>query len=785
MANMATATASSYYPSPIAASASSNGNQFLPSTRRWRLNHSSSSAASGSIISKSNAGNNKSNNSNSSSDYYATLWNDDNHDHDIEEEDNGKKVGRRRTKHKQNHRERVAGAIPICHPKLNTLLVSKKTKSLWSYSKPQHLQQQRQQQQSPLPESSTSCDSSATTSLVGTEEIVQKCNKLWIEQSRVNEELSMDNKVNSSATVPESLWTLPPTCFFPWRDDLDVGDEDDDEEEEDTRQLVYMANYYSSSQNGNGRLHCDPQNQKLKNRTSNRSTNRSTNVKIPLLRSPHSHQWRRRNPAPTVNVRKDVRPPLCGSEKDKDEDENQFPVFARPLNSDSFETLETQPEEASENSVSTAETDESDLTSKKHKIASTTADFSSTTARSQQLKVQWIDQVKNGQELANVHLVDRTVEATCRIVILLLMDHHQQEKYPPNNIGGEGGAVANNFEFLHCEFQTDDRLRVSSALEQITEIVLGTPQSPKIDVSSAAETSSLLSSPSPLVATETPTSKRRDSSSRKNIEKRQRPDSFRPFNRLCFNGQELVNIFALQDYLLEDGQSILVAMREESVDNKDVLLKQSALLLADKRLRRGIRKARIAGRSLQTLYGADGLLDLHNEKERSRNDNARYDFHDNESHDSSHGDTVTSEDTDDEEIKDGNGRWSAFDNLSLTSFDDDEFGDSSFESAMSSLSSNWVDDDFFDGKEFFLDHADVSSSQFPNKHHSLQLPASLCAGGLGWTSLEFDDDNDESMFPQVDVIFDVDISRSSDKGVEPTSLHGGACCRKRHVAVDV
>jgi hypothetical protein len=382
--------------------------------------------------------------------------------------------------------------------------------------------------------------------------------------------------------------------------------------------------------------------------------------------------------------------------------------------SSSFDTQETQLEEASETSVSTTETDESDV-------------FSLSKPGTRSKAVRWLDQSPVGHALATVHMMEYDVEATCRIVILLLMDH--------------GPQSANNFEFLHCEFHQDDRLRVSDALAQITEIVLGTPDAPKI--------------PPELVH---------------QSKKRQ---SFRPFTRLCFDGKELVNMFALQDYYLEDGKSILVAIREGSKD-RDMLLKQSALLLTDKRLRRGIRKARIAGRSLQTLYGPDGFHELEQRKlEAEKNGKDHFCNNDDDS---------TCDGTDDG----GMDRWSAFDNLSLTSFDDDEFGDASFDTNTSSLSSNWLDDDFFDGKEFFRENGSPKASknkpQFP-----VQPFAALNPNGLGWASFEFDPDDDENLFSTIDVSFDVDVGGMVPSGQTPETMtfHGVRSRRVRTTAVNV
>ena len=317
--------------------------------------------------------------------------------------------------------------------------------------------------------------------------------------------------------------------------------------------------------------------------------------------------------------------------------------------SQSFETQETQLEEASETSLCT--TDEDDDLSRMRGSSVEGSPIQSETRKSTTKHVRWLDLENPGREVVTrVHALDylSIPSYTCRVVFLLLMDRGPQ-------------SSASNYEFLHCEFRQDDRLRVCDALPQITRLVLGTPENPT-DKLTPSETQ----------------------------------EPFRPFTRLFLDGKELINSLALQDYCLEDGQSTLVAIRDpllkgrSSADivadkhHRDELLRQSSLLLADKCLRRGIRKARVAGRSLQILYGPQGMI----EEERRRVERAERGenfFTENDS------DTDTDVDADASSncVHNTTTVWSAFDSLTQNSFDNDELNDIAF------------DVDFFDGTNFF------------------------------------------------------------------------------------
>ena len=247
------------------------------------------------------------------------------------------------------------------------------------------------------------------------------------------------------------------------------------------------------------------------------------------------------------------------------------------------------------------------------------------------------------QELAVVHTVACDGQYTCRVVILLLMNN--------------GADSSNNFEFLHCEYRLDQRLRVADALSQITELVVGTPEHP-----------------SELAASRIGTEKK--------TKKMPSACPFRPFTALYHEGRELINVCSLQDFPLQDGQSILVAVRKGR-DGRDLLLKQSALLLSDRRLNKEIRKARISGRSLQVLLSSDELRD---KKERQPMA-LESDLEDVD---------ITSE-ADEADLPVDSAFW----NLSLDGIEDVDFGHSSF-GTTEDEQSEWFDYDFFKGTDFFL-----------------------------------------------------------------------------------
>ena len=296
----------------------------------------------------------------------------------------------------------------------------------------------------------------------------------------------------------------------------------------------------------------------------------------------------------------------------------------------SFDTEETHLEDASETSIST-------ITS----YGDDSSRFSSATGATAK-KVRWLDEVEQ-QDLVVVHSLECDAPVTCRVVILLLLNN--------------GTDANNNFEFLHCEFRLDQRLRVSDALAQITELVVGTPEHPtevsgsRVEADKKAKTST----------TTCP---------------------FRPFTSIYYHGRELINVCCLQDSPLQDGQSILVALRKGPED-RDILLKQSALLLSDRRLNKEIRKARISGRSLQVLLSSEEML----EKRERQTTALEWDVDALE----------LSGDMDDDEVFANSTLW----NLALDAVEDVDFDHTSF-GTMEDEHSEWFDDSFFKGSDLFL-----------------------------------------------------------------------------------
>jgi len=305
--------------------------------------------------------------------------------------------------------------------------------------------------------------------------------------------------------------------------------------------------------------------------------------------------------------------------------------------SESFDTQETHLEEASasETSISTMTSCEDD----------------SSRLSSAKKKVRWLDETEQ-QDLAVVHSVKCDSPVTCRVVILLLMNN--------------GTEATDNFEFLHCEFRLDRRLKVSDALSQITELVLGTREHP-----------------------------RGVNASRSNVEKKaakRASSSFRPFTTLYYQGRELINVCSLQDFPLQDGQSILVALRKGPQD-RDLLLKQSAMLLSDRRLNKEIRKARISGRSLQVLLSSQ---DIREKRERPATPVESEKGNNND-------DLESCDDASEADVPLNSTFW----DLSLDAIEDVDFGESTFDT-MDEEHSNWFDEAFFKGTDLFL-HVDKKS----------------------------------------------------------------------------
>lgn len=151
--------------------------------------------------------------------------------------------------------------------------------------------------------------------------------------------------------------------------------------------------------------------------------------------------------------------------------------------------------------------------------------------------VRWAD--GEGEDLAITHSYDSLPYLTTRIVILLL-DLNQRV-----------------FEFVQCEFSTDDRLTVLDLLRQL---------------SSFASLDRLT---------------------------QQR------FRILCRPNEEMINMLSIQHYNVCEGE-ILIASSAEAAP-KDVMAAASNLL-RQKKLIRAVRKAKLSGRALQRLLSSEELL---------------------------------------------------------------------------------------------------------------------------------------------------------------------------------
>jgi hypothetical protein len=148
-----------------------------------------------------------------------------------------------------------------------------------------------------------------------------------------------------------------------------------------------------------------------------------------------------------------------------------------------------------------------------------------------QRRLRWIDQLTPPQPLTTVHAFKNLPSLTIRVVILLVMDDDQTK---------------NPFEFIHCEYHVEERLRTADCLQQISAI-MGRERGHK-------------------------------------------------FTALFYEKREMINALALQDYEIPDGKGVLIAVGS---DRK--LLKTAEAILSDKTLKREIRKARLSGQCLHVL----------------------------------------------------------------------------------------------------------------------------------------------------------------------------------------
>ena len=166
------------------------------------------------------------------------------------------------------------------------------------------------------------------------------------------------------------------------------------------------------------------------------------------------------------------------------------------------------------------------------------------------------DNTKEGNHLVTVHVLPPPMEPHCvRIIVLLMHDGCKK------------------FEFLHVEFQTQERLLVQHVLEQLPGLATG-----------------------PVFQTTT----------------------FGSLIREC-NREELLNVCALATYGLRDG-NVVVAVPQGSHPQKHGLQPARKLLASHGRfLRKAAKKARIMGRALQFLQNSQEWTSKRQQKQRVKN----------------------------------------------------------------------------------------------------------------------------------------------------------------------
>ena len=176
-----------------------------------------------------------------------------------------------------------------------------------------------------------------------------------------------------------------------------------------------------------------------------------------------------------------------------------------------------------------------------HSIETTeTEDESEQEEQSKQMEktVRWADY--SGQDLTAILCIDSLPYVSTRIVILLL-DLNERL-----------------FEFVQCEFDTDNRLTISDALKQL-------PSFASIEFLAQQR-----------------------------------------YRTLCRPDEEMINMLPLQNYHIREGEILVASNRENRP--KDVMAAARALL-EQKKLVRAVHKAKLSGRALQRLLSSAELLE--------------------------------------------------------------------------------------------------------------------------------------------------------------------------------
>jgi hypothetical protein len=167
-------------------------------------------------------------------------------------------------------------------------------------------------------------------------------------------------------------------------------------------------------------------------------------------------------------------------------------------------------------------------------------------SRTNQKVVRWADDnvttsnnTNNG--LTIVHTYDSLPCLSTRVVILLLDLEHRV------------------FEFVQCEFHTDERLVVLDVLRQLPS----------------------------LASLDRLTQQR--------------------YRILCRTGEEMINMLPIQHYNVQEGEILIASSAQGGITPRQVMM-AAATLLQEKKLIRAVRKAKLSGRALQKLCSSEELL---------------------------------------------------------------------------------------------------------------------------------------------------------------------------------
>jgi hypothetical protein len=210
-------------------------------------------------------------------------------------------------------------------------------------------------------------------------------------------------------------------------------------------------------------------------------------------------------------------------------------------------------------------------------------------------KVKWADEAK-GKTIETISTFQRLEDENCRIFVVLV-----NEPTKPT-------------EFLHCEFKTQEPLKISHLLSQLPSLQLEKQRALRMQHSGDAETicnDTEAQRTEPQNSTSMPLDN----------------DGTTGYVTLSFLGKELISILTLQDYfspaagdskcLLRDGM-IFYAQRESSYADKASYTKAVQHLMTNNTFRRQMSRARMAGRYIQQLKSS---AELHMQENQQSNVN--------------------------------------------------------------------------------------------------------------------------------------------------------------------